>query len=479
MNKWIYTCMAGFIAASMQAQTPAQINADFEARRADLSAAGIAQKAFKKQLAGEAVEPMRFLYAYMAWPDMADYSFEYYRDCVNAALRAKREMPWGAKVPRREWLHFVVPPRINNENLDTFRTAKYEELKQRVQHLTMREAVLEVNHWCHEYVTYRPSDARTSSPLASMRTATGRCGEESTFTVAALRAVGIPARQVYTPRWAHTDDNHAWVEAWVDGKWMFLGACEPEPVLNLGWFNAPASRGMLMHTKVFGRYDGPEDVMSRTPCYTEINVTANYAPVAKGRVRVVDEEGKAVSGASVDFKLYNYADLFTMMHTRSDANGEASITAGLGDLVAWAAKDGRYGFAPLHVGRDSVVTVELSHKDGDTFSVDLNLTPPVEHNNLPEVSDEAARSNNVRKAYEDSIRAAYVATFPDSAATARFCKERHLDFAVAPLHRDEPRQLRRHAAFPHAGDGGRTPVGFQSAPHDERKRLARFQLRRR
>lgn len=129
-----------------------------------------------------------------------------------------------------------------------------------------------------------------------------------------------------------------------------------------------------------------------------------------------------MSGASVDFKLYNYADLFTMMHTRSDANGEASITAGLGDLVAWAAKDGRYGFAPLHVGRDSVVTVELSHKDGDTFSVDLNLTPPVEHNNLPEVSDEAARSNNVRKAYEDSIRAAYVATFPDSAATARFAR---------------------------------------------------------
>ena len=37
-------------------------------------------------------------------------------------------------------------------------------------------------------------------------------------------------RQGYTPRWAHTDDNHAWVEAWVNGKWYFLGACEPEPV---------------------------------------------------------------------------------------------------------------------------------------------------------------------------------------------------------------------------------------------------------
>ena len=65
------------------------------------------------------------------------------------------------------------------------------------------------------------------------------------LTVAALRSVGIPARQVYTPRWAHTDDNHAWVEAWVNGKWYFLGACEPEPVLNLGWFNGPAYRGYV------------------------------------------------------------------------------------------------------------------------------------------------------------------------------------------------------------------------------------------
>lgn len=71
-----------------------------------------------------------------------------------------------------------------------------------------------------------------------VKTAYGRCGEESTFTVAALRSVGIPARQVYTPRWAHTDDNHAWVER-ADGEWYFFGACEPEPVLNLGWFNAP------------------------------------------------------------------------------------------------------------------------------------------------------------------------------------------------------------------------------------------------
>ena len=112
-------------------------------------------------------------------------------------------------------------------------------------------AALEVNHWCHEKVEYKSTDVRTSSPLSTVKTAFGRCGEESTFTVAALRSVGIPSRQVYTPRWAHTDDNHAWVEVYVDGKWYFLGACEPDPELNMGWFAVPATRAIMMHTNTF------------------------------------------------------------------------------------------------------------------------------------------------------------------------------------------------------------------------------------
>lgn len=178
-----------------------------------------------------------YLYQFMPQPDKTDYSREFYQQNVALSLKARAEMPWGKTIPEREFRHFVVPVRVNNENLDNSREVFYKALKPRVEKLSMQEAILEVNHWCHEHVTYRPSDGRTSSPLATLRTAYGRCGEQSTFTVAALRAVGIPARQVYTPRWAHTDDNHAWVEAWADGKWYFLGACEPEPVLNLGWFN--------------------------------------------------------------------------------------------------------------------------------------------------------------------------------------------------------------------------------------------------
>ena len=361
-------------------------------------------------LSGERKQAMQFLYAYMPLPDIADKSAQFFLENVDSSFKARAEMPWGKSVPIREFLHFVLPVRVNNEDLDLSRAVFYHELKDRVKGLSMYDAVLEVNHWCHEKVTYTPSDIRTSSPLATVKTAYGRCGEESTFTVAALRAVGIPARQVYTPRWAHTDNNHAWVEAWVDGEWHFLGACEPEPVLDLAWFNAPASRGMLMHTNVFGSYDGPEEVLSVTPCYTEINVTANYAPVATTKVRVVDDAGNPLK-AVVEFKIYNYAELFTAAMKNTDEKGETSITSGLGDMVAWASSGESYGFAKFAAGKDSLVTVVVDKAPGYSATMELNITPPCERNTIPAVSDEKKEINACRFAKEDSIRAAYVSTF--------------------------------------------------------------------
>lgn len=365
-------------------------------------------------------EAVSFLYDYMSWPDVADYTPDFYVGQTRCTLRAREEMPWGKNVPEREWRHFVLPLRVNNEHLDSFRTACYDELARRVSGLSMQEAALEVNHWCHEYVTYKPSDARTSSPLASMRTAYGRCGEESTFTVSALRAVGIPARQVYTPRWAHTDDNHAWVEVWVDGGWHFLGACEPEPVLDLGWFNQPASRGMMMHTRVFGRYDGPEDKVSFAPTFTEINVTPGYAETT--RTHITTEPG-----ATVEFKLYNYGEFYTIYRTTADSAGRASIVTGMGDMIVWASArrpDGAvYGVRQVHAG--CATTVPLDRREGDSWQADYTLTPPAGTTQLPAVSPEAAALNERRKATEDSLRTAYVATFPQGEELIRMSRGNH------------------------------------------------------
>ena len=367
-------------------------------------------------------EALEFLYAYMPLADIADYSGEFHLMNVRASQKAADEMPWGKVIPEDLFRHFVLPVRVNNEHLDSARVVFYEELKNRVKSLSLYDAILEVNHWCHEKANYQPSDARTSSPLATVRTAYGRCGEESTLLVAALRSVGIPARQVYTPRWAHTDDNHAWVEAWADGRWHFLGACEPEPVLDLGWFNAPASRGMLMHTKVFGYYDGSEEVMKTTANYTEINVISNYAACAPLTVTVTDTAGSPVEGATVEFKLYNYAEFYTVSRKTTDVRGRASLSAGLGDMLVTAVCDGRFGVRKVSFGRETEATVVLEHAIGDEFSFPIDIVPPTESANLPEVTAAQRAENDRRFNREDSIRNAYIATCPAKPAVAEFAR---------------------------------------------------------
>ena len=404
----------------------AAVQADFENRAASLTQ-GDLFKVFEQEMSEQQREALTFLYAYMPLGDITDYSGEFFLENIDYTFRAKEEMPWGKLIPEREFRHFVLPVRVNNENLDNSRKVFYEELKDRVKNLSLHDAVLEVNHWCHEKVVYTPSDARTSSPLASVKTAYGRCGEESTFTVAALRSVGIPARQVYTPRWAHTDDNHAWVEAWVDGKWYFLGACEPEPVLNLGWFNAPASRGMLMHTKVFGRYNGPEEIMHQNPNYTEINIIGNYAPAAKASVKVTDADGQPVKDAKVEFKVYNYAEFYTVATKKTDDAGQTFLSAGKGDMLVWASKDGRFGYGKLSFGKDATLELKLDKKAGESYSLELDIVPPAEGANMPEVTAEQRDENNRRMAIEDSIRNAYVGTFMSDASAREFAKKYQLD----------------------------------------------------
>ena len=417
-------CNSHFIKDSSFYQTVLE---DLSGRKAIMEAAGIDMDAMG--LSADEKEALEFLYAYMPLGDIVNMSPDYYLENYRMTLKALKEMPWGKSIPDRELRHFILPVRVNNENLDDSRSVFFEELAPRVKGMSMRDAVLEVNHWCHEKAVYMPSDRRTSSPLATVKTAYGRCGEESTLLVAALRSVGIPARQVYTPRWAHTDSNHAWVEAWVDGDWCFLGACEPEPVLDLAWFNAPASRGMLMHTKVFGRYDGPEEQVRQTPNYTEINVIENYAPEsAVVDVQVVDKTGNPVEGARVNFQIYNYSEFNSVAFKITDAEGRTGLTAGLGDMMIYASKDGCFGFSKVTYGKDSKVTIALAYEEGsDIPHVEMEVVPPVENAQLPDVTDEQRAENTRRMAYEDSLRNAYVSTFYNVEKAEAFARSNGLD----------------------------------------------------
>ena len=408
----------------------AQVQKDLQVKKKQLPKGDFFNILQQNNLTTYEKEALSFLYAYLPESDIVDKSGQYFLENVRMTQKAIQEMPWGNRLDESLIRYFVLPIRVNNEPLDDFRKTYYEEIKARVKNLSLTEAILAVNHWCHEKVVYTPSDGRTSSPLQTVRTAFGRCGEESTFCVAALRTVGIPARQVYTPRWAHTDDNHAWVEAWVDGRWHVLGACEPEPVLDLGWFNGPASRGMLMHTKVFGNYNGQEEVMIHKPNFTEINVISNYAQSAKMDILVVDAQGQPVPEAKVEFKVYNYAEFYTVATKFTDKQGRTFLSSGLGDMLVWASKDGKWGYDKLSFGKEKTKTIRLARNTKDNYVEDFDIVPPPENYKDPDVTPEQRATNTRLMENEDAVRNAYVATMFNHEKAVKWCLANKLDTAV-------------------------------------------------
>lgn len=382
-------------------------------------------------------EAVQFLIAYAPLSDLANLDANYFRTQAEFALKTKYIFSWGQNIPSEVFLHFVLPYRINNENPDMARQVFQKELQERVIDLSIYDAVLEVNHWCHEKVNYKSTGFRTSSPLATVKTAYGRCGEESTFTVAAMRSVGIPARQVYTPRWAHSDDNHAWVEVWIDGKWCFLGACEPLPELNMGWFAVPATRAIMMHTNTFGQYRGSEKTLVKKELFSKLNLLSNYAPVKTATVKVVNEKGIALENISVDFMVYNYAEFYPFARLKSNEEGLCSIETGFGDLLIWISDSSSFTWKKYPAKLIDTLQVILSQKidlckeEKNSFFYDMHFIPPHAGKIIvPESSKE--KENKRRLKEEDSIRTAYVNTFPDSLTLAeKYTSDSHSEEIIS------------------------------------------------
>lgn len=367
---------------------------------------------------------LKFLYAYAPLHDLADYDGAFFLRHVRHVLEVREQMPWGRSVPEELFVHFVLPYRVNNENIDESRFAIHKELAPRVQDMSMSEAVLETNYWCHERATYTGTDARTVSPLTLMRTALGRCGEQSTLAVTALRSIGIPARQVYTPRWAHCDSNHAWVEAWTDGAWHFIGACEPEPILDEGWFRSPSTRAMLVNTRVAADYNGPEEICSDHPWYAEINMLDNYAPVKEISVHVVDEYGNPVEKAEVHFQLYNFAEFSTIVTKKTDALGSVTLITGLGDMLIHARGEQGWGFRHARVSEAAEFELTISSQPdyGPVLELDM-VPPPVSGGEERGVSDKLRQRHEQRMKEGTAIRSSFEATFWSESQAAKLAQE--------------------------------------------------------
>ena len=306
---------------------------------------------------------MKYLYGTMPISDIANYDFSLFLSYVDHALFLRKNIAWCQTIPEDIFFNHVLYYRVNTEDIVDCRRAFYDLCWPRLvsanKTTSMKEAALELNYWCFENATYRQTDDRTANPLTVLRCAYGRCGEESTFATTAFRSVGIPTRQIYTPRWPHCDDNHAWIEVWCDGDWHYLGACEPEEVLDKGWFTAAASRAMIIHSRMFSDYVENEEIVTHEGLTTVCNELFRYADKQTFSIRVT-ENGKPLSGVSLRIELLNYSEFFPISTLISDENGEASITLGLGDLHIHAVKDGKFLTRLVDSRKESSVTLDFS-----------------------------------------------------------------------------------------------------------------------
>ena len=338
-------------------------------------------------------QTMEFLRDHLPRSDLDCYPAELFLRFADHALFLRKTAAWCRDLDEEIFSHYVLFPRVNDEDLSFHREIFYDALWPRVRDLPSQEArVLEVNRWCHEHACYQAQDERTASPLTVFRCGSGRCGEESAFLVSALRSVGIPARQVYAPRWSHCDDNHAWVEALCGNEWRFLGACEPEPELDRGWFITAASRAMLVHSRIFGQGGSPlhGELLGREGGVSWFNQTPRYALTQVWTFRAL-ADGKPAPGTRFRLQILNEASFHTIAVLTADGQGIARARLGLGSLHVLADWQGLCAEADCTAEEEAVLRL-APPEEGDTPWEDLDFYAPAGGKPPPAVLSGAQKS---------------------------------------------------------------------------------------
>lgn len=84
----------------------------------------------KPELKEEERDALKFLYAYMPINDIADYSGDFFLKMVRSSFEARDFFRWEIRYRKIFSAIFVLPPRVNNEDLDSARVVFFKELKE-------------------------------------------------------------------------------------------------------------------------------------------------------------------------------------------------------------------------------------------------------------------------------------------------------------------------------------------------------------
>ncbi len=298
-----------------------------------------------------------FLLAWMPASDLGSVSAGMLRAEVREALATWDATPWAADTPPALFFHYVLPYRVSQEQPDSLcRPTLRAALAERVAGLDLPDAAIEVNRWCNEQVDFVSTSARDQPPLVTLARGWGRCEERMILAIAAMRAVGIPARACSTPWWTTTDNNHAWLEAWTGAAngWGYLEACDGSTCMNHAWFSRPAQRAGVVISTAWGEAPsaavGGDHFLRSRHGVTLINSTATYTD--PGRLLIPE----LADSVEVAVNAFNYGGFFPLVHVK----GGESIELGPGDYLLSTEINGRMALdiARIRPGKEFRATLE-------------------------------------------------------------------------------------------------------------------------
>ncbi len=226
---------------------------------------------------------------------------------------------------------------------------------------SLYDRAVAVNLWCRERMTFQPTSGRDQDPLSVLRRSNlGRCEEMQIFYIAAARSAGIPARPASTPLWAHTDNNHAWVEVYANNRWHYLGAAEPDYTLDRAWFTQNLDKVLLVTARSV--YPDSTDIeLFKSDNNYFINSTPNYADTRKIKIQAINRDHEPVKDAEFLINVFNWGMLRPILRLKTGANDSVTLDTGAGSFIVTASNDGLYGLIEIPAGEaDAEYEMELS-----------------------------------------------------------------------------------------------------------------------
>lgn len=283
------------------------------------------------------------------------------------------------KYPDEFVLSYIAKTTVSHEKFTNYRkvfselglpdyVTKYPDIAERVRQVTL---------WTRENMTFASTSGRTQDPVSILQKSNiGRCGEMQVFYIAALRTAGIPARPAWTPWWAHTDNNHAWTEIFVDGKWQYAENTSPTFLLNNAWFSASSQKTLLILARS-SFPDSTDDVVSKGKNNNYVNSTRYYQNTRKITLNILNKEHQPVKDALVNICAYNFATFRPLLTLEADSTGIADFTIGQGGFLVIAYKDSLFDYILVPYDENSLsASYELVLEDKKWADSDYTLEYP-------------------------------------------------------------------------------------------------------